>query len=170
LAGFYPKMAEAKQELKYFVRIANTDLDGKKSIMEALRKIKGIDVMVANAICTIAGIDKAQKAGYLSDAHVKKLDEVVTNPTKFNLPTWLLNRRKDKEDGTNKHVITSNLIFVMDNDIKMLKKMRCYRGVRHSLGQPVRGQRTKSNFRKNKGKVMGVKKGGSQPAPKPAAK
>ncbi len=150
-------MAEQK-ELKYFVRIANTDLDGKKSVMEALRKIKGVDVMFSNAICSLANVNKAQKIGYLGDGDVKKLDEIVQNPLKYNLPSWLLNRRKDKDDGTNKHLITSNLVFVLDNDIKMLKKMRCYRGIRHSLGQPVRGQRTKSNFRKNKGKVMGVKK------------
>ena len=150
-------MAEQK-ELKYFVRIANTDLDGKKPILEALRKIKGVDVMFSNAICSLAKVNKAQKIGYLEDADVKKLDEIMQNPLKYDLPSWLLNRRKDKDDGTNKHLITSNLVFVLDNDIKMLKKMRCYRGIRHSLGQPVRGQRTKSNFRKNKGKVMGVKK------------
>ena len=163
-------MAETKQELKYFVRIANTDLDGKKPVMEALRKIKGIDIMFSNALCTLAGVDKTQKAGYLSDSHVKRLDEIVTNPSKFGFPIWMLNRRKDREDGTNKHLITSNLIFNIDNDIKMLKKMRCYRGVRHSIGQPVRGQRTKSNFRKNKGKVMGVKKGPSAQAAAPAKK
>ena|SRR3989338_8570526 len=150
-------MAEQK-ELKYFVRIANTDLDGKKSVMEALRKIKGVDVMFSNAICSLANVNKVQKIGYLGDADVKKLDEIVQNPLKYSLPSWLFNRRKDKEDGTNKHLITSNLVFTHDNDIKMLKKMRCYRGIRHVLGQPVRGQRTKSNFRKNKGKVMGVKK------------
>ncbi len=150
-------MAEQK-ELKYFVRIANTDLDGKKPVMEALRKVKGISVMFSNAACTMAGIDKSMKAGYLNDVQVKKLDEVVNNPSKFGFPVWMLNRRKDKEEGTNKHLITSNLIFTLDNDVKMLKKIRCYRGVRHSLGQPVRGQRTKSNFRKNKGKVLGVKR------------
>ena len=35
-----------------------------------------------------------------------------------------------------------------------MKKIHCYKGVRHILGQPVRGQRTKSNFRKNKGKTV----------------
>ena len=48
--------------------------------------------------------------------------------------------------------------FTQDNDIKMLKKIKSYKGIRHSLGLPVRGQRTRSNFRKNKGKVMGVKR------------
>jgi small subunit ribosomal protein S13 len=39
-----------------------------------------------------------------------------------------------------------------------MKKMKSYRGVRHIFNLPVRGQRTKSNFRKNKGKVTGVKR------------
>jgi len=99
-------MAEQKQELKYFVRVANTDLDGRKAILEALRKIRGVDVMFSNAVCAMAGVDKALKAGYLNDAQVKKLDEVVTNPGKFGFPAWMFNRRKDKDDGTNKHLIT----------------------------------------------------------------
>src|SRR3989344_2628458 len=45
-------------------------------------------------------------------------------------------------------------------DIKRLKKIKSYRGVRHAAGQPVRGQRTKAHFRKNKTKGMGVKKRG----------
>jgi small subunit ribosomal protein S13 len=45
-------------------------------------------------------------------------------------------------------------------DIKNLRKMKCYRGVRHSLGLPVRGQKTRSNFRK--GKTVGVRKKGIQ--------
>ena len=58
----------------------------------------------------------------------------------------------------------TTLSFTQDNDIKMMKKIKSYKGVRHILGQPVRGQRTKSNFRKNKGKVLGVKrKEGTKP-------
>ena len=43
-------------------------------------------------------------------------------------------------------------------DIKRMKKIKSYKGVRHSAGQPVRGQRTKSHFRKNKAKSGGIKK------------
>ena len=71
----------------------------------------------------------------------------------------MLNRRKNYEDRKNIHVITGDLIFSNENDIKRLKKIRSYRGVRHGMGLPLRGQRTKSNFRKNKGKSsLGVKK------------
>ena len=55
-------------------------------------------------------------------------------------------------------MITNELIFSKEQDIKFLRRIRCYKGVRHALGLPVRGQRTRSNFRKNKGKAMGVKR------------
>jgi small subunit ribosomal protein S13 len=53
-----------------------------------------------------------------------------------------------------------------------MKKIRSYKGVRHMLGQPVRGQKTKSNFRKNKGSAsLGVqRKKVAAPAPKAEGK
>ena len=151
-------MAEQKQELKYFVRIANTDLDGNKKIGTALIKIKGISFMFSNAILNAAGLDENVKTGYLSEAQANKIDEIIKDPAKFNIPKWLYNRKRDPEDGADKHLIGSTLTFIQDNDIKMLKKVKSYKGVRHMLGLPVRGQRTKSNFRRNKGKVLGVRK------------
>ena len=68
----------------------------------------------------------------------------------------MMNRRKDYEDGKDKHLLTSSLDLQKELDIKRLKKIRSYRGLRHALGQPVRGQRTKSHFRKNK--TVGVQK------------
>jgi len=149
---------EQKQELKYFVRISNTDLDGNKSVQNALTKIKGISFMFSNAILKTAMIEKTKKIGYLSDEQVSRIDEIIKEPSKFRIPLWLFNRKKDPEDNTDKHLVGSTLSFIQDNDIKMMKKVKSYKGIRHSLGLPVRGQRTRSNFRKNKGKVMGVKK------------
>ena len=151
-------MAEEKQELKYFVRIANTDLDGNKAIGNSLIKIKGISFMLSNAICRAASIDPAKKTGYLNDSEVSRIDEAIKEPSKLKIPSWLLNRRKDPEDNADKHLIGSGLTFTHDNDIKMMKKIKSYKGIRHMLGLPVRGQRTRSNFRKNKGKVLGVKR------------
>ena len=150
-------MAE-EQELKYFVRIANTDLDGNKSIQNALTKIKGLSFMFSNAILNVARIEKTKKAGYLSDEQVSKIDDILKEPSKFGIPAWMFNRKKDPEDGMDKHLVGTSLAFIHDNDIKMMKKVKSYKGIRHMLGLPVRGQRTRSNFRKNKGKVMGVKK------------
>ena len=149
---------EPKQELKYFVRIANTDLDGNKTIQHSLTKIKGISFMFSNAICNVVGIEKTRKTGYLTEDESSRIDEIIKDPLKFKIPSWLFNRKRDPEDNTDKHLVGSTLTFIQDNDIKMMKKIKSYRGIRHSLGLPVRGQRTKSNFRKNKGKVLGVKK------------
>lgn len=149
---------EQKQELKYFVRIANTDLDGNKPISHALTKIKGLSFMFSNAILNVARIEKTKKTGYLSDEQVSKIDDIIKEPLKFGIPSWMFNRKKDPEEGIDKHLIGATLTFMQDNDIKMMKKIKSYKGVRHILGLPVRGQRTKSNFRKNKGKVLGVKK------------
>src|SRR3989338_1804255 len=149
---------QPKEELKYFVRIANTDLDGNKSIYSALTKIKGVSFMFSNAICNITDIEKTKKTGYLTDGEAGKIDEIIKEPSKFKIPPWMFNRKKDPEDNLDRHIVGSNLTFVQDNDVKMMKKMKSYKGVRHSLGLPVRGQRTRSNFRKNKGNVLGVKR------------
>ena len=149
---------EQKQELKYFVRIANTDLDGNKQIANALTKIKGISFMFSNAILNVSKIQKTKKSGYLSDSDVAKIDDVIKEPAKFNIPSWMFNRKKDPEDNLDRHLTGTTLSFTQDNDIKMMKKIKSYKGIRHSYGLPVRGQRTRSNFRRNKGKVMGVKR------------
>ena len=139
--------------------MADTDLDGARQIGSALRKIKGVSFMFSNMVCTIAKIDKRKRAGDLSEQETKKMEEIINNPIKFGAPIWMLNRRKDFETGEDRHVIASDLAFIKDTDIKIMKKIKSYKGVRHIMDQPVRGQRTKSHFRKNKGKVhLGVKK------------
>ncbi|MBW2996493.1 30S ribosomal protein S13 [Candidatus Woesearchaeota archaeon] len=148
----------AEKEFRHLVRIANTDLKGEKPIGFALRNIKGVNFQLANAVCNIANIDKLKKVGELSDDEINKLDGIVKDPLKSGVPVWLANRRKDIETGEDKHIITNDLMFTKDNDIKMMRKIKSYKGMRHSTGHPVRGQRTKSNFRKSKGKVMGVKR------------
>lgn len=152
-------------EFKHLIRIANTDLDGKKAIVIALKDIRGVGIPLAHAVCHLAKINAMEKSGNLSDADVKKLDELIRNLDKQPLPSWMFNRRRDPETNVNRHVITNDLIFNKENDIKMMKRIKCYKGVRHSLGQPVRGQRTRSNFRVNKGKVMGVKTSGKKGGP-----
>ena len=149
---------EQKQELKYFVRIANTDLDGNRPIGQALIKIKGLSFMFSNAVLNVARIEKTKKAGYLSDDEASRIDEIIKEPSKFGISSWLFNRKRDPEDGSDRHLTGTSLAFTQDNDIKMMKKIKSYKGIRHSFGLPVRGQRTKSNFRKNKGKVLGVRK------------
>jgi len=146
-------MVEQDKNFKYIVRIANTDIDGNKPLLIALRKIKGVNFMFGNFVCKKANISINKKTGSLSDEEAKRLDEVVQNPQKYDIPSWLINRRKDPETGEDQHLLMGDLQFAKENDIKMLKKIKSYKGLRHQWGLTVRGQRTKSNFRKNKGKT-----------------
>lgn len=152
----------AEKEIRQIIRIAGVDLDGSKPLNHQLIKVKGVGVSYSNMICSMVGIDKLKKSGDLTDEEIKRIEDALSNPSNFGAPPWMLNRRKDPETGKDIHVISNDLKFVQDNDIKMMRKIKSYKGVRHSAGLPVRGQKTKSNFRKNKGKVAGVKKKGKK--------
>ena len=150
---------EQDKEFKHLVRVANTDLDGNIQVHYALRKIKGVDYMFSQAACHIAHIPKEKKTGSLTNEEIQQIDAILKNPAQFHIPAWMFNRRRDVETGKDMHLIMSDLKFAQENDIRMMKKMKSYKGIRHILGLPVRGQRTRSNFRKNKGKVhLGVKR------------
>jgi len=139
------------------VRIISKDIEGKMKIYPGLTKIKGISWTMANAICKKLGIDKDRKIGSLIEEEVKKISEFVKNP---DLPNYLKNRNADFETGEDKHLTGSDLDLEKEFDVKRLKKIRTYRGLRHSIGLPMRGQRTKSNFRRNRKKGGGIKKKG----------
>ena len=143
-------------EFNEFLRISNTDIKGNKQIRIALTAVKGVGRVLANAACQVTKINKTKKAGDLSDKEIIQLEEFINDPKKFNIPSWLMNRRNDPETGEDKHLIMSDLRFSKEQDIKKLQKMKTYRGLRHAQGLTVRGQRTQGNFRKNKGK-SGIK-------------
>jgi small subunit ribosomal protein S13 len=148
------------KDFKHIVRVANVDIPGEKILSVSLTKIKGVGKSFAHAICVAATIDKSTKTGNLTNDEVKKLNSVVT--TFDSIPKWMYNRTKDYDTGEDKHILTGDLIFSKDNDIKRLKRIKSYTGLRHQKGLTVRGQRTRSNFRRHKGKVVGVKKKGPQ--------
>ena len=151
------KSAQNK-DFRHIVRIGGSDLDGKKHLLYALRKVKGVNFLISNAICTIAGIDKFKLAGDLADSEIETLNSIVKNPRTAGIPSWLLNRRFDPETGEHNHLFGVDISLTRDTDIKNLRKIKSYKGFRHGKGLPVRGQRTKSNFRRNKGKSLGVTK------------
>ncbi len=142
---------------RYIIRIANTDLNGEKNIGIALCKIKGVSHMVSHALCEVTGIDTHKKAGDLSDAEEKSLNDVIRNPQAAGIPAWIINRRNDPETGEDTHLLGSDIAYTRENDIKRMKKLKILKGVRHAAGLTVRGQRTKSNFRKNKKRGSGKK-------------
>lgn len=152
---------QAGQKVKRIVRLLATDIDGNLPLERALRKIKGISFMFSKAICNLSGIDPKMKIGLLGEDELKKVENLINNPT---FPKWLLNRRRDLETGRDIHLVGSKLDFKKREDIDMLRKMRAYRGVRHQFGLPVRGQRTRTSFRTHKS--VGVRR---KEARKPAA-
>lgn len=143
-----------EEDFKHMVRIARRDVDGNKTIENALADIKGVGRALSMAVCTSAGFDAEQKIGYLSDDEVTRIEEAVKNPQKYDIPEWMLNRRNDYETGKTEHLIESDLDMRLREDLNRMKKVRSYKGRRHEVGLPVRGQRTKSTFRK--GKSVGV--------------
>ena len=143
-------------EFRYILRIIDADVDGTLKAPHALRRIKGISLNLANAILLKAGIKPDTRAGFLTEAEIEKIEEIVKEPTKFGLPNWLLNRRKDAETGKDMHLISADLALRTKMDIEQMKNMKSWRGYRHAYGLKVRGQRTKTTGRS--GKALGVKK------------
>ncbi len=138
---------------KHIVRIADTDLDGNKSLLFALTGIKGIGIRMAQCIVNELGLDPRAKLGELDDDTIAKLKKFIEEDIE-SLPSWLLNRRKDPHSGKDLHVLAKDVDFAKMLDIERLIKMKCYRGIRHAKGKKVRGQRTRSTGRS--GRTVGV--------------
>lgn len=157
----HAKDPRAKQEeLVKLVRILQKDIRGDKKAYRGICSIKGVSWAFSNAVFKITGINKNTKIQDLTQEEIKKIEGLISNPV--GIPIYMQNRRKDRDDGKDKHIYGADLDLQVDFDIKRLKKIKAYKGVRHQLGQPVRGQRTKSHFRKNK------KKSGMGASTKPA--
>ena len=144
------------REFQHIIRFAGTDIRGTQPVTYALTNVKGIGIKLASAIIEKSGIDPKTRMGFLSNADVEKIEDIITNPTKYGIPEWLLNRRKDMDTGKGNHLLGTDLIVQTKNDIEGMKKIRSWKGFRHSYGLKVRGQRTKSTGRE--GKAMGVKR------------
>jgi small subunit ribosomal protein S13 len=124
-----------------------------------LARIKGVSWSLSNAICYALKLDKERKIKSLSEEEIEKISKFIRNP---QVPEWLLNRKKDPATGLSKHLVTTDLEMQKEFDIRKMKKIRTYKGWRHAIGQPVRGQRTRSHFRK--GVSVGVIKKKQAPA------
>ena len=110
-------------------RIAGVDLPRNKRIEISLTYIYGIGRTLAGQICEKSGVEGGTKTDQLSESEVIKLREVI--------------EREYKVEG--------DLRRDVNQQIKMLMDMGCYRGLRHRRGLPVRGQRTHTNARTRKG-------------------
>jgi len=120
-------------------RIAGVDLPNDKRVEIALTYIYGIGRTSASKIIADTGINPDTRVKDLSEAEVAKIRDSIENDFKV--------------EGDLKREVQSN--------IKRLTDIGCYRGRRHRMGLPVRGQRTKTNARTRKGPkrtVAGKKK------------
>jgi len=140
-----------------------SDSAGTLKTSYAVTSIKGVSLSLANAVLKKAGINPNLRAGFLTEADITKIEEIVKNPAKYNIPAWLFNRRKDSDSGKDLHLISADLVLRTKTDIDEAKNIRSWRGYRHAYGLKVRGQRTKTTGRA--GKALGVKKKGLMAKP-----
>jgi small subunit ribosomal protein S13 len=124
------------EEFKHIVRIAGKDLSGERQVQLALSDLKGVNVAYARAVAYVAEVDPFGKLG--------------------ELPKEKIDLRKDYDTGKDLHLVGTDVTVSMRSDIGRERRIRSRRGIRHELGLPVRGQRTRTTGRK--GLVVGVKR------------
>ncbi len=112
------------------VRLLGIMLPDNKSIEYSLTLLYGVGFPASNKILKLANIDKNKKVSSLSEEEVKKILAVI---------------EKD-------YLVEGELREEVNGNIKRLREIGSYRGIRHAKGLPVRGQRTRSNARTKRGK------------------
>ena len=143
-------------DFKHLVRIAGRDLDGSKKLIVAISDLRGVGYNFASVVSSRIGLDPRVRLGTLSEDQVREVENAIQSATKSSLPAWYYNRRNDPETGETKQLLGSDLDFVVKGDVDDEKNIQSWKGVRHSLGLKVRGQRTRTTGRK--GRTVGVRK------------
>jgi small subunit ribosomal protein S13 len=110
-------------------RIAGVDLPREKAVKVALTYIYGIGRSAAEKICDEAGVGPSTKTFDLDESEIVRLRDVIQG----------------------RYKVEGDLRREVQQNIKMLMDIGCYRGLRHRKGLPVRGQRTHTNARTRKG-------------------
>ncbi len=120
-------------------RIIGVEIPGEKRVDIALRYIYGIGPVNSKVILEKAKIDPSIRAKDLNEQQISRIVHAI-------------------QDG--KYVIEGDLRRELGMNLKRLQGIKCYRGVRHLRGLPVRGQRTQTNARTRKGprKTVGVQR------------
>jgi len=156
------------REFRHIVRVVGTDLDGSKKVVYGLGKIRGVGSSFSNAVVKAAHVNPEARTGALSEQEISRIEDVIRDPAKHGIPARMFNRRKDLETGRDMHMVGPDLVLRQKADIDFMKDIRTWKGIRHSLGLKVRGQRTRTTGRS--GKAVGVKKKVLLEAAKAAAK
>ncbi len=126
-------------------RVAGINIPDQKQISASLTYIYGIGRSLSSRILKEAGIDPYRKASELTGEEINKLKEII--------------EKGYKTEGDLRREKMAN--------IKRLKDVGCWRGIRHIKGLPVRGQRTKTNTRTIRGNVRKTVGSGRKPATEP---
>ena len=119
-------------------RISGVVIPSEKQVHIALTYIYGIGPKHSRDILAAAKIEPTTRVKDLTEAEEQKLRNIIDN----------------------NYVVESDLQRQVSNNIKRLKDVNAYRGLRHKAGLPVHGQRTRTNARTRKGKAVAV--GGAQ--------
>jgi small subunit ribosomal protein S13 len=124
------------------IRIAGVTIPNEKRVEIALTYIYGIGRTHANEILDLAKIDPNTRVKNLAEEETNKLREII--------------EKKYKVEGDLRREVLGN--------VKRLKEISSYRGLRHAKGLPVRGQRTKTNNRTVRGNVRKTSGSGRKPS------
>ena len=135
------------EDYKHIVRISGSDIDGQENLLQGLTRVRGVGLRLSRAILTKLEMDPTQRLGFLKDADIKKIEKVIKDPVASDFPDWYINRPRDRMSGRMLHLTGSDLDFAQRNDIDRLRRIKSWRGVRHSLGLRVRGQHTRTTGR-----------------------
>lgn len=135
------------EDYSHIVRVSGSDVDGQENILQGLTRIRGVGLRLSRAIIIKLGLDPSKRLGFLTDAEIKKIEKIIKDPVASDFPGWYVNRPRDRMSGRMLHLTGSDLDFAHKNDIDRLRRIKSWRGVRHSLGLRVRGQHTRTTGR-----------------------
>ncbi|MEL9914806.1 MAG: 30S ribosomal protein S13 [Thermoplasmatales archaeon] len=145
---------EKNENLKYIVRLANTNLDGTKPAVYSLSAIRGLGYRTAEIMLKKMNIPPTIKLGEIGDEKLDEIKEILERKYSEIYPSWAVNHRKDIQTGLDLLKVGPDWEIAVMDDINRMKRIRSYKGIRHEKGKKVRGQRTRSNGRK--GLAVGV--------------
>ncbi|MFH0973284.1 MAG: 30S ribosomal protein S13 [Candidatus Micrarchaeota archaeon] len=159
--GITVKMTgKESKDFKGIVRILGKDIEGHTPLRSALRKIRGVGHALASNLARAArkelGLKESEWVGEMKDEDLAAIEEIVKAPSKHGVRSFQLNRARDKESGSDKHLTMADLQFAIRQDVEGEKNARSWKGYRFGLGQRVRGQHSRTTGRS--GLTVGVLK------------
>lgn len=145
--NFDKEYYQKKADFSNLLRIIGTGIEGHRTLAFGLSKIRGVGRRLAEAIVRVSGFDPNIRIGLLTEADQERLVEIIHEPVKFGIPTWMVNRQKDLRTGEYRHIVGNDLELVTKMDVDRMKRTRTWKGIRHMYNLKVRGQRTRTTGR-----------------------